>query len=68
MVQPSTFDRTSISDDDILSRLQPQLSLLAEPDAQVVIAADASIAHGTVVKVMDALKQAGFVKMALQVH
>jgi biopolymer transport protein ExbD len=68
-VQPLTYDRTATSDDDILAQLAPRLSILAaEPDAQVVIAADTSIQHGTVVKVMDALKQAGFVKMALETH
>jgi biopolymer transport protein ExbD len=48
---------------DILAEAQAQA--IKNPEAQVVISADKSVPHGTVVSVMDTVKQGGVKKFAI---
>ena len=50
-----------------LEALRPQLQVLsqAQPDQEMFLRADAEVPYGTVVKVMDAVKKAGILRLGM---
>ncbi len=50
-----------------LEALRPQLEVLsqAQPDQEMFLRADAEVPYGTVVKVMDAVKKAGILRLGM---
>ena len=50
-----------------LEALRPQLQVLsqAQPDQEMYLRADAKVPYGTVVKVMDAVKKAGILRLGM---
>ena len=50
-----------------LEALRPQLQVLsqAQPDQELFLRADAEVPYGTVVKVMDAVKKAGILRLGM---
>ena len=53
-----------------LEALRPQLQVLsqAQPDQEMFLRADAEVPYGTVVKVMDAVKKAGILRLGMITH
>ena len=57
------FEHSRVSLSELTALLESKFS--EKPEATVVVQADQEVFHGLVVKVMDAAKEAGFLKLAI---
>src|ERR1043166_2619727 len=58
------FDKTQVDYDQLLQRLQAVYQ--ADPEAKVFLRGDADTVHGNIIRVLDYLRAAGFLKISLE--
>jgi biopolymer transport protein ExbD len=59
------FDKTQVDYDQLLQRLQAVYQ--ADPEAKVFLRGDADTVHGNIIRVLDYLRAAGFLKISFEI-
>jgi biopolymer transport protein ExbD len=59
------YDKTEMTLDELLAQLRKEYAI--NPEAKVFVRGDADTVHGNIIHVLDALRTAGFYKMAFEI-